>query len=222
MFEIFIDSPLFKGLTLNEINFLIDCTSHQIKHFSSAELIASSGEKVQKAMILIEGRLKGEMVDFTGNILKIEEIDPPQMVASAFLYGPQSFYPVNLSALKTGKMLIIYKQDFTKMLTAEQRVLNNYLNIISSKAQFLSRKITFLSFKTIKEKLAFFLLQLLKPSDNFVQINQTQKGIAELIGVARPSLARIIGEMEKEGLIIWGKDKVTISDITHLKAVIGK
>ena len=222
MFETLKASPLFKGLETEDINSLINNSSHQIKQFSDKEVLAYAGEKVEKAMILLEGKLQGEMVDFAGNSLKIEEMEPPQMVAAAFLYGPQSVFPVNLSAVSEGKMLIIYKQDFTQLLSADPRVLNNYLNIISGKAQFLSRKITFLSFKTIKEKIAYYLLQNFKTGNQVVIINQSQKGLAEMLGVARPSLARTISEMESDRLIKWERNQVEIVDMKSLQAILGR
>jgi len=222
MFETLKASPLFKGLETEDINSLINNSSHQIKQFSDKEVLAYAGEKVEKAMILLEGKLQGEMVDFAGNSLKIEEMEPPQMVAAAFLYGPQSVFPVNLSAVSEGKMLIIYKQDFTQLLSADPRVLNNYLNIVSGKAQFLSRKITFLSFKTIKEKIAYYLLQNFKTGNQVVIINQSQKGLAEMLGVARPSLARTISEMESDQLIKWERNQVEILDLKSLRAILGR
>ena len=222
MFESLKASPLFKGLEIAEINSLINNSSHQIKQFSNKEVLAYSGEKVEKAMILLEGKLQGEMIDFAGNSLKIEEMEPPQMVAAAFLYGPQSAFPVNLSAISDGKMLVIFKNDFTQLLAADQRVLSNYLNIISGKAQFLSRKITFLSFKTIKEKIAYYLLQNFKTGNQVVIINQSQKGLAEMLGVARPSLARTISEMESDRLIKWERNQVEIVDLKSLQAILGR
>jgi CRP-like cAMP-binding protein len=222
MFEILKDSPLFRGLEQNEVDSLITNTLHQVRQFSDKEVLAFSGEKVEKAMILLEGKLQGEMIDLAGNSLKIEEIEPPQMVAAAFLYGPQSVFPVNLSVVTNGKMLVIYKKDFTKMLSGDQRVLNNYLNIVSGKAQFLSQKITFLSFKTIKEKIAYFLLQNSKKDTNIIQMNHSQKSLAELLGVARPSLARTIGEMESDRLFLWERNQVTILDLKAIQAVLGK
>jgi CRP-like cAMP-binding protein len=222
MFESLKASPLFKGLEIAEINSLINNSSHQIKQFSNKEVLAYAGEKVEKAIILLEGKLQGEMIDFAGNSLKIEEMEPPQMVAAAFLYGPQSAFPVNLSAISEGKMLVIFKNDFTQLLAADQRVLSNYLNIVSGKAQFLSRKITFLSFKTIKEKIAYYLLQNFKPGNQVVIINQSQKGLAEMLGVARPSLARTISEMESDQLIKWERNQVEIVDLKSLQAILGR
>ena len=222
MFEVLQASPLFSGLEIQEINSLINNCSHQIKQFSDKEVLAYSGEKVEKAMIVLEGILQGEMVDFAGNSLKIEEIEPPQMVAAAFLFGPQSVFPVNLSALSDGKMLIIFKNDFIQLLSADQRVLKNYLNIISGKAQFLSQKITFLSFKTIKEKIAYYLLQNYKSDNQIVIINQRQTGLAEMLGVARPSLARSIGEMESDRLIKWERNQVEIINLKSLQSLLRK
>lgn len=198
MLTVLKESPLFRGMETGEIETLIQNTLHQYKQFANKEVIAFSGEPVEKAMILLEGKLQGEMFDFSGNRLKIEEIEPPQMVAAAFLYGSHSVFPVNLSAISDSRLLVIFKKDFTLMLSKETRVLNNYLNVVSAKAQFLSRKITFLSYKTIKEKIAFFLLQLLKKESSFIQINQNQTELAGLMGVTRPSLARTIGENGSE------------------------
>ena len=211
---------MFNGLETEDINSLINSIPHRIKQFSNKEVLAYSGEKVEKAIILLEGKLQGEMIDFAGNSLKIEEMEPPQMIAAAFLYGPQSIFPVNLSAISEGKMLIIYKNDFTQLLSANQHVLNNYLNIVSGKAQFLSRKITFLSFKTIKEKIAYYLLQNLKTGNQVVIINQSQKGLAEMLGVARPSLARTISEMEADQFIKWERNQVTILNLKSLQALL--
>ena len=222
MFESLKASPLFKGLEIAEINSLINNSSHQIKQFSNKEVLAYSGERVEKAMVLLEGKLQGEMIDFAGNSLKIEEMEPPQMIAAAFLYGPQSVFPVNLSAISEGKILIIFRKDFTQLLSADQRVLSNYLNIVSGKAQFLSRKITFLSFKTIKEKIAYYLLQNFKTGNQIVIINQSQKGLAEMLGVARPSLARTISEMEADLLIKWERNQVEIIDLKTLQAILGR
>lgn len=213
-------SPLFKGLDANAIERIIAETPHAIKTFTKKSLLALSGEEVTQAMLLLKGKLQGEMLDFSGNSLKIEELNPPQMVAAAFLFGQQSRFPVNLSALADGELLSIKKRDFTAMLSREPQVLNNYLNIVSSKAQFLSRKITFLKFKTIREKLAFFLLQHVKQGIKSIELQQSQTSLAELFGVARPSLARTIGEMETEGVLSWNRRTVEILAPEKLREIL--
>ena len=223
MYQILLNSPLFRGLTIEELTHLFGKVKHQIRQFRRGELIAQAGDPVDKAILLMEGRLQGEMVDFAGNSLKIEELDPPQMVAAAFLYGPKSKFPVFLNARTDGKILIIIKKEFTDMLSLEPRVMVNYINIVSSKAQFLSGKITFLSLKTIKEKIAYYILQMVKSSGNsYVAIDQTQTNLAELFGVTRPSLSRTIQEMEKQDIFIWSRDHIVIKDLKKLNSILGR
>ncbi|MCK9640351.1 MAG: Crp/Fnr family transcriptional regulator [Prolixibacteraceae bacterium] len=223
MYPILLNSPLFRGLTSEELATLFGQVNHQIRHFRSGELLAQAGDPVEKALILMEGRLQGEMVDFAGNSLKIEELDPPQMVAAAFLFGPKGNFPVFLSAKTDGKILVILKKDFTGMLSFEPRVMVNYLNIVSGKAQFLSGKIAFLSLKTIKEKIAYFLLQRMKKhGGSSVPIDQTQTNLADLFGVTRPSLSRTILEMEKQDIFIWSRDLIVIKDLKKLNSILGR
>ena len=223
MYRILLNSPLFKGISEDEINKLFQKVNHQIKHFRSGELLAQAGDVVDQALLLMEGRLQGEMVDFGGNSLKIEELDPPQMVAAAFLFGHQCKFPVFLSAKTEGKLLLIAKRDFANMLSLESRVMVNYLDIVSGKAQFLTGKITFLSLKTIKEKIAHYLLQQMKSGQKIkVKINQSQTNLADLFGVTRPSLTRTILEMEKQNILTWSRDQVEIHDLKKLNQILGK
>ncbi|MEI7830145.1 MAG: Crp/Fnr family transcriptional regulator [Prolixibacteraceae bacterium] len=223
MYDIIYNSPLFKGLTIVELNTLFLQIQFQVKTFRSGEILAHAGDDVNRVILLLNGRLQGEMIDFAGNSLKIEELEPPQMVAAAFLFGPKNIFPVYLSAKTDGKILVIPKKEFIVLLSRESRVMVNYLNIVSGKAQFLSGKITFLSLKTIKEKIAYYLLQKMKNGESgIIKVEQTQTNLADLFGVTRPSLTRTILEMEKRGILKWSRDQVSISDLKQLNLILGR
>ena len=68
-------------------------------------------------------------------------------------------YPVNVIAVADSELLFIDKSDFLKILMKNDNLLINFLNMISNRSQFLSEKIKFLNFKTIKGKLANLILQ---------------------------------------------------------------
>jgi CRP-like cAMP-binding protein len=223
MFDIVYNSPLFKGLTIAELTGLFLHIQYQVKSFRSGEILAQAGDDVNRVILLLSGCLQGEMIDFGGNSLKIEELQPPQMVAAAFLFGPKNVFPVFLSAKTDGKILVIPKKEFIVLLSKEPRVMVNYLNIVSGKAQFLSEKITFLSLKTIKEKIAYYLLQKMKNGrSSVISVEQTQTNLADLFGVTRPSLTRTILEMEKKGILNWSRDHVLISDLKQLNLILGR
>jgi CRP-like cAMP-binding protein len=221
MFDIIYNSPLFKGLTIVELNSLFLRFQYHVISFRKGEILAQAGDDVNRIILLLNGYLQGEMIDLGGNTLKIEELESPQLVAAAFLFGPQNIFPVLLSAKTEGSMLVIPKKEFILLLSLEPRVMVNYLNIVSGKAQFLSGKITFLSLKTIKEKIAYFLLQKMKNGgSNIIGVEQTQTNLADLFGVTRPSLTRTILEMEKMGILTWSRNRVEITDLKQLNLIL--
>jgi CRP-like cAMP-binding protein len=48
----------------------------------------------------------------------------------------------------------------------------------------------------------------------------TQEEMADYFGVARPSLARALSEMEQEGIIISDRGRIKIKDLPRLKTII--
>jgi CRP-like cAMP-binding protein len=150
---------------------------------------------------VIRGVVKGEMVDFAGRVIKIEDIPAPGALAAAFMFGKRNTFPVNVISVSDGELLLIEKQDFLTLLMKNDIILVNFLDMISSRSQFLSEKIKFLAFKTIRGKLAQYILQKAGKEQSTINLNMTQSDLAEFFGVTRPSVSRALGEMEIDGYI---------------------
>jgi CRP-like cAMP-binding protein len=193
--------PILTGVDSKTLLELFGSLQFQIKTFKRDEVMAMQGDEVNRLMILLEGSARGEMTDFSGHVIKIEDVAAPRPLAGAFLFGTDNHFPVDVLANEPVKVLIIYRNEFLKMLRMNDGILINYLNLVGSKAQFLSRKIKFLSFKTIKGKIAHYLIGLEYDSSGYTKIPASQQELADLFGVARPSVARAIGDLESEGLI---------------------
>jgi CRP-like cAMP-binding protein len=219
-YSLLANAPLFRSLTPGDIENLLAVVPHRTRKFNAGTLIAQSGEIVDSLRIVISGVVKGEMVDYAGRVIKIEDIPAPGALASAFLFGQKNRFPVNVMAITDTELLVIDKPDFLKLLMKEDRILVNFLDMISNRSQFLSEKIKFLNFKTIRGKLAHFLLQKAGKDKSEVVLGMTQSDLADFFGVARPSVARALGELEDEGyLVAQGKniriiDKEGLADLT--------
>ncbi len=141
------------------------------------------------------------MIDPSGKAIKIEDIEPPKPLAIAFIFGNNNYCPVNIVANSEVEIFKLPKESLIKLLQASSVLLQNFMNIISNRAQFLSDKIRFLSFQTIRGKLAHYLLQLIGPVDGEIILDKSQEELAALFGVTRPSLARAVREMHNDGII---------------------
>jgi len=218
--EILCQSPVFRGISPEGLNELFQQIHYQVKSYQKGELIVNGGEICDRLLIIQDGSVKAEMTDYSGKTIKIEDMSAPWPLATAFLFGKENRFPVTVSATTDVEIVSIPKPEFVKLLQLNTLILNNYLNTISTRAQFLSQKLKFLSFKTIKQKIAHYLLEKAGDRLQTVEVQQSQGQLAEMFGVTRPSLARALGEMCQEGLIETDRRYIKILDKNRMNLLL--
>ncbi len=212
--------PVFRGISADDAEKLLKQIHFQLKKFLKDEIVVVAGAPVTNLNIVISGSVRGEMIDYSGKIIKIEDVEAPKPLAAAFLFGQDNKFPVTVTANEKCSILVIPVGEFLKLLQMNSQILRNYLNSISSRAQFLSQKLHFLSFKTIRGKVAHYLLQQAGDRFHSVELKNTQQQLADLFGVTRPSLARVFSDMQKEGLISISNKTVKLVNREKLSELI--
>ena len=221
-FQILTACPLFRGISPEELRDLLEASSCRSKSYEKDEDVASAGETPRFLHIVVSGSVRGEMLDFTGKVIKIEDIAAPRPVAAAFLFGEQNRYPVNIMANEKATLVSIPRDRLITMMQQNRHFLISYLDAVSSRGQFLSGKIRYLSFSTIKGKLAQYLLELAeKQEGDSLMLAHSQASLSELFGVTRPSVGRAMSELNQEGVIRSEGKRVFILDREELKSMIG-
>ncbi|MCD6555860.1 MAG: Crp/Fnr family transcriptional regulator [Bacteroidales bacterium] len=191
----------------------------QIKSFPKGSIINTRNSTCNNMMIVLKGIVKTELSDLKGTTVHIADIFAADTLAPAFLFGKSNFIPVDTLAKTDVKILFIPKSEIYKLFNLCPQFLTNFLDLISTRTQYLVYKIRFLSFTTIKGKLAYYLLKLSEDqSSDIVKLNKTQSELAEDFGATRTSVARVIKQFINENSIsVTGKaielcDKKKISE----------
>jgi CRP-like cAMP-binding protein len=210
LFQLLTGAMIFRGMDGNSIESLFQKKIYRLKKYEKGETIAQSHEECDRLMIVIRGSVRGEMTDFSGKTIKIEDIGVPRPLAAGFIFGSNNRFPVDIIANESSELLIIPKETLVVMMQQNNRVLKNYLDAISSRTQFLSNRIRFLSFKTIREKIAHYILSRTGEGRDTIVLPQSQTNLADFFGVTRPSLARALHELEKEGVIRVERREITL------------
>lgn len=193
-----------------------------IKEYGKNEIIARQGDPCKGLYILIEGGVKTEMIAENGALLHIETIYAVTPLASAFIFATTNCFPVDVTTLEKSKILFMAREQILKMFQMDQELLMRYLRYNADKTKFLADKIQMLSVKTIKAKLAHYILGLhmsaqQKEGDSFIVfMDKNQTELAAYFGVTRPSLARALSEMARDGLISINKKAVRIRSLKGL------
>ncbi len=205
MEELLLKSQLFSGLNEMQIRELFTKIVFQTRSYAKGEVVVSGGDECRSLQIVLKGSMKGEMIDYSGRVLKIEDILAPRPLAVAFLFGKNNRYPVTVTANAYSELLVLPKSSVVILMQLSEVFLTNFLNAVSNRAQFISGKLRFLSFKTLKGKLAHYLMELDRQQnqdqEGIIVLTRTQEELAELFGVARPSLSRTLRELHHQGII---------------------
>ena len=85
----------------------------------------------------------------------------------------------------------INKNDVLKICSNEEKVLENFVSLLSNKVFILNSKIKSISFKSIRQKVINYILNEVKEQkSSSIILKNTKEEIAALLGVPRPSLSR--------------------------------
>lgn len=209
-------SPLFKGIEVKKLQELLNKITFRQIIYKKNDVIVNASDPCTELMILAQGSVKGEMIDYSGKTIKIEDIHAPKPLAVAFLFGIQNRFPVNVTALEPTEVFRLEKKNVLILMQLEAQFLKNYLNMVCNKAQFLTSKLEFLSFKTIREKLANYLLSNIDKATNRVTLTKSQEELADYFGVARQSLLRLFKEFQTNNLINFKRRDIEILDAEGL------
>jgi len=213
--------PLFQSIDEKELTRIFSELSISEVCFEKDTLLALQNEPCNRLIILLSGSIKAEMIDPSGRMIRVEDIYAPNPVAILFLFGKNNRFPVEVTTREEVTALVISKQSVLKMLSMNQTLLKNYLDISAEFALLLSQKLQFMSFRTIKQKLAMYIIKLSEEAkSDTVRLDKTKSALAEYFGISRPSLERELTAMQHAGLIVAEKKKIEIKNRKELISLI--
>lgn len=215
------NTPLFHLVAENEIVNILSELNIKETYYRKGEILAFQEEACNRLIILLSGSIKAEMTDPSGKVVKVEDIYAPNPLAILFLFGENNRFPVQVTAREDTTTLVIPKQSVLKMLSMNERLLINYLDISANFAGRLSQKLHFMSFRTIRQKLAMYILNLSKKNgSDIIELDKTKTALAEYFGVSRQSLEREFSNMQSDALIAVDKKMVHIKNKNKLVQLI--
>ncbi|WP_448820345.1 Crp/Fnr family transcriptional regulator [Cetobacterium sp.] len=210
-FKELVKFKFFYGIDEKELEKMFQKLKYELKEFKKNDIVFFRDEKIDGLITVIKGLLSAEMLKDNGDVHKIENLSEGDIIGSAFIFGENNNLPVDLIALEDGQFLHIDKKNLLYAFNSNEKFLVNFLNEISDKTQFLSNKV-WKSFnnKTIKEKVADYIFE--NTRDDKVVFKHSIRELAEIFGVSRPSLSRVIGELvENKVLKRDGRNKFVVN-----------
>lgn len=184
--------PLFASCSEAELEQLFE-KPHKVSTYQPGEMLIRFGTPCRSLLLLTEGEVESRMGSVEGRELVVDRLKAPCVLAPAFLFGSNNIIPVEVTALTEATLWLINREGFLSFMQQHPSVLQAFLAMISDRAQFLSGKVRAFAIKGLRNR----VLDYLAVHGSISNVART----AEQLGVARPSLSRILSEMVSDGTI---------------------
>ena len=115
------NNPLFHGISPETLSRDFDGIVSHLRMFRKGDILARQGDVCNRLMILLKGSVRGEMIDYSGRLIKVEDITAPRAIAPLFLFGADNRYPVEVTANEATEIFEIPKESVLKLFRRNER-----------------------------------------------------------------------------------------------------
>lgn len=200
MYDILTGCPLFRGMTARDIENILTRDDVSVTLYKAGELIAQKDTAYSGLMVLLEGSAEGIFTYHSGQSSAIETLSPGELIAPAFLFGGYNRLPVNVVAVEESAIMTLHRGLLFELMQENTLILSNFIDIISNRAGVWQKRIYALSYKTLREKLASYLLDHTRDGACEVAVPDIRE-IADYFSATRSSLLSVIEGLEKKHFI---------------------
>lgn len=186
--------------------------------YTSGQYIASSNSRYERLIVLIEGKMVGQMSDTEGKEVHIEYFEGRRVIGIGVIFAKDNYLPVDIIAKTNCEVYYIDKEMILELSRGDRNFQIRLLEMVSGKISFLSSRLKMMSFYNIRQKLASLLLE--NTDNDQSEIHMSIEDMSRYCGIARPSLSRVLGEMENEGIISHKGKKIIISNRKKLELLL--
>lgn len=192
--------PLFRGLTDECKENLLDRLDYSVHPLKKGDVIIRQDTVCNHMYILLEGNLVVNIIDVSGNNVKIENIIAPRAFATPHLFNGNHIFPATFTAVEDGLLLKAGRDSVFELISSEPGLLKNFLRVSGNCNACTVSRLRVLSYKSIRSRLVYYLFERKKEA-NLAVMDHNQTQLAEYMSVSRPALANEIRRMVDEGLI---------------------
>jgi CRP/FNR family transcriptional regulator len=207
-------ASLFAALSAAELAFLAERSV--ARKFSSGEIVFSEGDPCAGMYVVEAGhvRIFKTSADGREQVLSID--GPGGSVAELPVFDGGS-YPASVSAVEDSTLLFIAKQDFHALCVAHPQVALKVLRVIGARLRKLIGIIEELSFTTVRNRLAAFLVRMARHPGARVEagfeitLPMSNQELASQIGTVRELVSRNLSRLQSEKLIQMDGRKIVVN-----------
>jgi CRP/FNR family transcriptional regulator, dissimilatory nitrate respiration regulator len=214
-------SALFSGIPEDDLRNTLGSAVHSVREYGKGETVRSEGDEAESLGMILKGTVAIQKTLVSGNSITISRLEAGQTFGEAVIFSKKNTYPAAVVSVDGCSVFFLPKKCIMRLFAANPEFLNRYISILSDRIIMLSEIIEELSYGSIKEKIAGFLLrEYRKTKDRIFTTGYSRSEMAEKLNIPRPSLSRELSKLRDAGLIDYQKSTFRINDPALLARIL--
>ena len=207
-------SPLFDGITTEEIERLLHCLGGRIKRYAKGDFIFHAGTVLRQIGLVVSGKVQE---DYWGNRLIFSSMEQGQLFGESYACLPRE--PLEVSIVSAADCEVLFL-DLEHALSAcscacgfHRRLIRNLMTILAKHNLNLTRKVQHMGQKTTREKLLAYLWSISqKEQSQEFDIPYNRQELADYLAVDRSAMSAELSRMKTEGLLEFHKNHFRLTE----------
>ncbi|SCJ05458.1 Global nitrogen regulator [uncultured Clostridium sp.] len=209
---------LFKGVSDEEIEGIFSCIKYSEVRYNKGQILFQEGDNCENIGIIEDGIIQLERIYSSGKSIVLAKLSKGDVFGEALVISSKALYPATVIAKSDCKILFINKKEIIKLCSNNEKILENFLTLLSDKVIMLNKKVKSTSLKSVKHKVIDYILEKSSESNsNIIKLNESKEDIAAYLGIPRPSLSRELIKLRDENSINFDRNTITILDMEKLE-----
>lgn len=200
------------------------CFLTRLRTFAKGEIVAAEGDICSSVGVIEKGRIAVQKYTSGGEFATIALLKPGDFFGEDLIFGSSNIYTFTLEAMSLSEVLFVNKDTLNALFERSRVVRDNFSRILSDRILEQNRRIALLSQKSIRQKIAYYLLELrneksgIAEDGDIVRLPVSKEVVAKLLAMPRPSFSRELISMQKDGLIDFEGRDIRLLDIRGLES----
>ena len=180
-------------------------------------LLFSAQEEAKGFYYVQSGEIRVFKMDETGREVELARIHAGDFFGEAIALSALR-YPAFAQATKETEVLFFEKRAFFKALEKDPALAKFFLGLLARKCLVLSERIESLGLKTVRQRLAQYLLsQCSGDRACLIELKLKKGELAKLLGTVSETLSRNLRDLQEEGVIEVKDKKIHVKDCPRLR-----
>lgn len=206
---------LFKDL--NEVDIKRIANILKTRAFLKGDVLFSEGSAGLGVWLVVQGSVKLIKMDASGREQLLKVVKENEFFSEVVLFDGGN-YPATAIAASEGIAVVLYNGDAKALIHAYPELAWHFLHILSTRLRTAQDRIRILCATDVTSKLAAILLHVAREQKSTV-LALGRQDVANMAGVARETVSRILTSFAEQGYIELGRNKISLINQKHLSLI---